>query len=814
MPYKIRKAPKKELYWVITIETGKKHSKLPIPLDKAKAQMRILETALDGGMLGAFQMAQRKKAEEEEKTKRQAAATAKMMKLLAERKNKLPTRLQGIKSAQDVERLIQNSGKGRKLKGGDLREQRDFLITRANRLQDQIQNYNQLNRDTTELNFQLYNILQRIQTITTQLAGDDEDPQGLPPTREDASEDPSGLGKNRKFKGGATAQQLMSFRKDVDRLIIEVQMEVSIYLQTRRLTHTGAQAPNDIFGLIDASLQHWISPSEYAQIVKTSEYKNLREAYRSPTIQDALDTYKLLLGTENLIEYTGYEDALIEGLVAYYGLPNNNPLKAKLSKEFSRVFAELTNFATSTGLRKIEESLAGPGVEQIKETLTKDRKYVSTNPKERFEFPPGGGPPVRRERGKGRKHKGGMKAEEYSKFMEKNFPQHANPKYKTNPRNPTLIMLNSNNVRDDFYLQTTEGVKRAGQLIELSLQNIEEDWTLDKSALRDYRQIASEFLSNVRKLVEGLSPFEKVCDSLSCAKKVPLIEVINEQWQYLLPFINRDELFKSTRPTGPKGPLPPPPPNPDSRPIGPKPPKMIENPMRLVPRPPPPRAPAPDPDRAVFAPAPARPPAPPPAPAPPLDRTTFVPRAPRAPAPAPAPEGEPPIVTAKLQELPAPEQAKIREFRNAFLSIPLPSIINGKVSFSPVYGTHYINRVISVIEKLFPYGRYAFDATQKLRNMRSSYYDYLFNSIYNYTKDKNVLVTVLESRLADTFPAFVEYKRQHQGKGRNDLRILIEFLEENITLQLINLLKDPNWTDFNEGRGRSKKCRKCNKFKV
>ena len=46
MPYKLRKAPKKELYWVITIETGKKHSKLPISLDKAKAQIRILETAL------------------------------------------------------------------------------------------------------------------------------------------------------------------------------------------------------------------------------------------------------------------------------------------------------------------------------------------------------------------------------------------------------------------------------------------------------------------------------------------------------------------------------------------------------------------------------------------------------------------------------------------------------------------------------------------------------------------------------------------------------------------------------------------------
>jgi hypothetical protein len=48
MPYKLRKAPKRELYWVVTIETGKKHSKEPIPLEKAQAQMRILESALHG----------------------------------------------------------------------------------------------------------------------------------------------------------------------------------------------------------------------------------------------------------------------------------------------------------------------------------------------------------------------------------------------------------------------------------------------------------------------------------------------------------------------------------------------------------------------------------------------------------------------------------------------------------------------------------------------------------------------------------------------------------------------------------------------
>ena len=51
MPYKLRKAPKRELYWVVTIETGKKHSKEPIPLEKAQAQMRILKQSLHGGMM-------------------------------------------------------------------------------------------------------------------------------------------------------------------------------------------------------------------------------------------------------------------------------------------------------------------------------------------------------------------------------------------------------------------------------------------------------------------------------------------------------------------------------------------------------------------------------------------------------------------------------------------------------------------------------------------------------------------------------------------------------------------------------------------
>ena len=41
MPYKLRKAPKKELYWVIA-QDGKHMSKDPIPKKRAEAQMRAL----------------------------------------------------------------------------------------------------------------------------------------------------------------------------------------------------------------------------------------------------------------------------------------------------------------------------------------------------------------------------------------------------------------------------------------------------------------------------------------------------------------------------------------------------------------------------------------------------------------------------------------------------------------------------------------------------------------------------------------------------------------------------------------------------
>lgn len=48
MPYKLRKAPKRDLYWVVNKETGKKHSKDPLPKERALAQMRALYASESG----------------------------------------------------------------------------------------------------------------------------------------------------------------------------------------------------------------------------------------------------------------------------------------------------------------------------------------------------------------------------------------------------------------------------------------------------------------------------------------------------------------------------------------------------------------------------------------------------------------------------------------------------------------------------------------------------------------------------------------------------------------------------------------------
>jgi hypothetical protein len=44
MPYKLRKAPGKEMYWVVNKLSGKKYSTKPMPKAVAEAQKRVLES--------------------------------------------------------------------------------------------------------------------------------------------------------------------------------------------------------------------------------------------------------------------------------------------------------------------------------------------------------------------------------------------------------------------------------------------------------------------------------------------------------------------------------------------------------------------------------------------------------------------------------------------------------------------------------------------------------------------------------------------------------------------------------------------------
>lgn len=48
MPYSLRKAPKRDLYWVVSKPSGKKHSEEPISKKKAEAQMRLLYAVESG----------------------------------------------------------------------------------------------------------------------------------------------------------------------------------------------------------------------------------------------------------------------------------------------------------------------------------------------------------------------------------------------------------------------------------------------------------------------------------------------------------------------------------------------------------------------------------------------------------------------------------------------------------------------------------------------------------------------------------------------------------------------------------------------
>jgi hypothetical protein len=61
MPFFLRKAPKRDLFWVVSKPSGKKHSTDPIPKPRAEAQMRALYAAEGGYVLDAKKKNTKKK---------------------------------------------------------------------------------------------------------------------------------------------------------------------------------------------------------------------------------------------------------------------------------------------------------------------------------------------------------------------------------------------------------------------------------------------------------------------------------------------------------------------------------------------------------------------------------------------------------------------------------------------------------------------------------------------------------------------------------------------------------------------------------
>ena len=55
MPYKLEQSSPR-LWFVVNIETGKKHEGKPISLKKAKAQLRILKQKVEGGAMEGIQV--------------------------------------------------------------------------------------------------------------------------------------------------------------------------------------------------------------------------------------------------------------------------------------------------------------------------------------------------------------------------------------------------------------------------------------------------------------------------------------------------------------------------------------------------------------------------------------------------------------------------------------------------------------------------------------------------------------------------------------------------------------------------------------
>ena len=150
MPFGLRKKPKKDLYWVINKDTGKKFSKEAMPKEKAEAQMRALYAnvpdAKEGGMM-PFNLnapafvpqtpAQRRKAEKDlQKRIEGQKLYALIAPLKAQHKAAVADRIrreamiEGVNRGlqADVSKLMKGKGKRKPAVGGMYRPIRDYAV--------------------------------------------------------------------------------------------------------------------------------------------------------------------------------------------------------------------------------------------------------------------------------------------------------------------------------------------------------------------------------------------------------------------------------------------------------------------------------------------------------------------------------------------------------------------------------------------------------------------------------------------------------------------------------------------------------------
>lgn len=824
MPYKLRKAPKKDLYWVVTIETGEKHSKLPISREKAQAQMRVLESALEGKAKPIT--IPKVDFVKEHKNLLKVLASKDPKKLKAEAKDQakeLKKVLKGGVTLQQINEIKNQLGKDKYkiFSRWELSPTNEFIyftippddgfgIMDAHLKYYMTESeYNTMQKSPEYINFREFSRARNIQELF-RYGRKILYPEYI-----------------REYEKYHKLSVELTLRKDLIELIRDfftftspkawIKLEESIL-------GPGIEKVDD---LVSYSTYPNIAGFKFERVRPTynlgytlaSNKPDVRKEFRPNPIPPA--PIRRASGKSSSCKPPSPDRS--SGRASVFALTCIDPRYAfdvaymlNHKKELHADYDLFTSAGASVGAQKKEwtkaffDNLAlGIQLHGVSEVWCFDhldcgmykatfglkddmdpkihiiemdklqklvkKKHPSLKFRKFIVQPNGDIEEVGRMRG-------GVTAKERQDYEKRNFPE----VYKLR------TLGKKENLRDEIAklirIKDASDIEKVKELIRLGEpENLQRFYEFQ---LPKYRELLERLNTNISKFESGKSIMEKVCDSLTCKKKIPLIEVINKDFieLYLLT-------SGTTRPERPK--------------------QMIENPLAVIRQPPP--APAPEPTQWRQK----------------SDETGdvwyenidtgesswVVPPGGIlvAPQPAPEPEPEPALAPAppsnfisdKIQqlivELPKETKEKVKEFRNMFLSIPIPGVIDGKVKF--YYDPSYINEVIGLIQPLFGYGQ---NPIQMLKDLRVSYYSVL-EQIVASAIQKPKKIEDLEKFLLDKFPKFTEYKEERKRRDptmpENKIREIIEFLEENITFQIINLLRDPNW--IGDG-GRKKRC-KCKK---